>query len=102
MTIFNSDTYFWNPDDLWHHCEIYNVKIEDLQLVLCKPNSAPCFDMQDFCESDLPEDTPITDYENKDSKYSVGEIENIVNEFLQKQPMSWSGGSKRVILKDGK
>jgi hypothetical protein len=54
--------------------------------------------MQDFCEGDLPEDREIRDYETKDSKYSVDEIENIVNDFLQNQPISWSGGSKRVAI----
>ena len=100
LTIFNSDTYFWTPEDLESYRDNEGVKVEDLQLVLCEPNSAPNFDLQDYCEDDLPEDTEIRDYEKKDSKYSVDEIESIVNDFLQRQPISWSGGSKRVLIKE--
>lgn len=105
LTIFNSDIYFFHGDidEIYNHCEQNNIKIEDLQLVLCEPNSAPSFDLEDYCCDYLPEDFTVSDYEDEDSKHSIAEVEAIVNEFLENMnPVSWSGGSKRVTLKKEK
>jgi hypothetical protein len=97
---WNSADYFWSTDDLESYCKNEEVNVEKLQLVLCTPNYPQTFDMQDHCEDVLTEELDIREYEKDEHKYSVSEIENIVNEFLRSQPISWSGGNKRVTIKE--
>ncbi len=99
LTLFNSDTYFYDEESIDDYCEYENVKKEDLELVLCEKNDPPSFDLQDYCYDYLPEDYSIYDCTNKNSGLCGGDVEKLVNDFLKGvSPVSWTGGNKRVKL----
>ena len=99
LVIWETDTYFFNEDEIHYHCEDFDIKIQDLQLVVCKPNSPPTFDLDEFLYDVLPEDIGIDEY--NDGIRSASEVEEIVNDWIKDvSPISWIGGNKRVILED--
>lgn len=101
LVIWDTDTYFFNEDEIRYHCEEFGIEIKDLQLVVCEPNKARTFDLNEFLEDVLSEDMSAYDY--SDGIRSACEIEEIVNDWLKDiSPISWSGGNKRIILEGDK
>jgi hypothetical protein len=102
LTIFMEDQYFFYEDEIDSYCEENDVKVEDLQLVLCEPNSPLYFDIEDYFYDTMPEDSSIHDYTSENTKYSAKDIEEIINNFLTGLPtISWCEGNKRVTVKLG-
>lgn len=100
LSIYRGDEYFFNTDELESYCDTYKLKSEELLLVLCEPVKASYFELNEHCIDEMPEGWTIDDYKTKGFKYSADEVENIVNEFLEKiSPLSWVGGNKRVTVK---
>jgi len=102
LMIWDTDIYFFSEDDIYNYCEDseVEVKIQDLQLVVCEPNRPAYLDLNDYLEDILPEDADAMELSS--DLYSAEEIETIVNDWLKAvSPISWSGGSKRVILEGG-
>lgn len=56
LAIFDSDTYFFDFAAIELYCDTYDVKLEDLRLVLCEPQHVPNFELLSHCEDVLPED----------------------------------------------
>ena len=98
---YRGDTYFFDEESIDDHCDYEGIKKSELQLVLCEKNDPPTFDLQDYCYDYLPEDYSIYDCTDKNSGFSAGEVEKLVNTFLEGvSPVSWCGGNKRGYLGD--
>ena len=93
LVIHWSDTHFFNEDDVYEYAEENELKVSDLDLVICEPNYARQVD-EDYWQDELAED---------------GELPAVIEDALKvfnavihayKEPLSWSQGKKRVVLPD--
>ena len=91
IVIFDSDTYFFDIDDLRDYCEEHGVTPSQLQLVLCKPNYPSEIDGEDhFCD-DLPPDGELPD--------ELKQAFEALNAVIRKSaPLSWSQGDTAVTI----
>lgn len=104
LCIFDDDKFFSDVESIFDYLDDFNhgndedslIKLEDLQLCICEPNSPPLVDYNVFCEELLPEDVDdISDLAPEIIK-KVDEL----NEFIKTQkPISWSEGPFRTTLK---
>lgn len=91
VCIHDTDMYFFYYEEIADHCEEYECEIEDLELVLCTPNYASQIDDEHWCD-DLLEDGELPE--------GIKKAMEALNEVLAKaEPLSWSAGNKRVIIK---
>ncbi len=95
LCLFDGDEFFYSPDDVESYIDSNNIECE-LQLVLCREVYPQDFCLNDFVEDHLPEDFGIDDLENEKQKYSAGEIEKIVNDYLKALSPVWYPSNKRV------
>jgi hypothetical protein len=91
IVIFDSDTYFFDIDDLRDYCEEHGVTPSQLQLVLCKPNYPSEIDGENhFCD-DLPPDGELPD--------ELQQAFEALNSVIRKSaPLSWSQGDTAVTI----
>jgi hypothetical protein len=94
LCLFDSDTFFWNADDIEYYCEDHDIKADDLKLVICEPVYAREVDPEEFYFDDLPED-------NKDEvpKELAAAFEELNKKILDyKTPLSWVPGKFKAEL----
>jgi len=90
VCIYDTDTYFFDEDDIRDYCNDNECESEDLMLVLCKPNYPSQIESY-IWEDILPEDGDIP----KALQDKMDEL----NKFIQTlPPFSWSQGNKRTTI----
>lgn len=91
ICIHRSDQYFWDEDSFFDWCIENDREPESVRLVLCTPNYARQIDEDYWCD-DMAEDGELPTY--------LGKALATFNDVLSKaEPLSWSAGDKRVIIK---
>jgi|GEM_PF-4850365 len=95
LVLHNSDTYFFDLESIEEYADENNIKTSDLNLVLCEPNYASQVE-SDYWEDDLPQDQDF----NEVVSFEVVRALAALNEAIghNKTVLSWSEGSKRVLL----
>lgn len=91
VVVFDSDTYFFDIDDIVNWLEENDIKPEDAQLSFCKPIYPSQIDPNEhFCD-DLPEDCEVSN--------ELQAAFDVLNEVIKAHgPMSWTEGDEAVIL----
>ena len=92
LVIFDSDTYFFDADELAEYCDEHDCKPSELRLCHCKPNFARLME-SDYWEDILTEDGDIPD--------ALEAALNNLNDVIAKcPPLSWSQGDTAAIVSD--
>lgn len=94
LVIYNDDQYFFDEDSIRDYCVDNDCSPEDLQLVICEPNY-PMTVSEDYWSDQMPTD-------DGDGELPKGLQEKLdeLNEYISKmEPLSWSQGKRRVIVK---
>lgn len=88
LCLYKSDTYFFDEDSVFDYCEENDITLEDLKLVLCKPNYL--FHISsDYWIDILPEDCDIP----KELEKRLDDL----NEFISTlKPISWEESKIRT------
>lgn len=95
LCLFDTDQCFYSHDDAGEYAFEHGLKLEDLQLVLCKPVKLKQID-EDYFADELPDDYNLAQVSS-----TLIEKLNEVNQFISTlPPASWREGNKRVILKE--
>ncbi|EEG85621.1 hypothetical protein PROPEN_02428 [Proteus penneri ATCC 35198] len=88
---FFGDKYFFDIDDIRNYCKEHEVSVDDLKLVLCKPNYPEALDPNDIFVDILPEDGEVSP--------ELYEAFEKLNKVIDKHaPLSWSPIDKAVIV----
>lgn len=94
LTLYRGDQYFWDAESLYDWAESHDLKVSELDLVLCVPNRAREVDTDYWCD-ELSEDGELPTW-LEDALKSFNEVicahEN--------EPLSWTAGNQRVVLPD--
>ena len=96
LCIYNDDTFFFDYDGISCFAEDNNLKIEDLQLVICEPCIAKEIDFDDYYYDDLPQDMNLGEV-NSSFKEKFDELNKYISD--NKIILSWWQGSYRVAMK---
>ena len=94
LCIYRGDTYFFDIDQVRDYAAEHDMKVSELQLVLCKPVYAHNIEV-DYWADDLPEGGDAPSW-----------LEDAVDEFNEvvakhrTEPLSWMRGQRRVVLAD--
>lgn len=106
LYLHNSENIFFSDEeDVLEYLEELNeerdddekLKLEDLQLCICTPNTAPLIDYYSLCEDILPEDEDDLRNLNPELMKKIDEL----NEFIKTQkPITWGEGPFRTTLKE--
>ena len=94
LCLFQDDTFFFDIYEVRDYAEEHDMKVGELQLVLCTPIYAHELDPDDWID-DLPDDG--------DAPGWLQEAIRTFNAVLHAQrdkPLSWTPGHKRVVLAD--
>ena len=92
LCLFMSDKYFFSIDDIEDYLDIEDLKPEDLDLVICKPNFL--WEIQtDYWEDIYPEDRDLEDVASKELLSKLKELNELIR---NESPVSWSGGKFRT------
>jgi len=95
LCIFRGDEYFFDPEGLELFLDGHCIPIDDLRLVICKPQELPVFEMNEYLE----DYTPLED-DFFELPKGWQEAEKAVNDYLKKcGHFCWYGGNKRVSTK---
>ena len=91
ISIYDTDTYFFDEQDLLDYCDDEGLEPEELQLVLCKQNRRRVLNVYEFLEDDVHEDwDPSADLEAAVIAF---------NEAVAKDPyQTWFATDTRVTL----
>jgi len=97
LVLFDDDRYFFDKDGLLDWCACEDIKVEDLQLVICKPNVIHRIEYNDMYCDDLPEDMGLEDVAPE-----IAAALDKVNEMIKehKTPLSWYAGKFRTSIKE--
>ena len=89
------DEYFFNVESLEEFLHEEDLKTTDLNLVVCEPVYANCFDYDDYWYNDLPEDMLLSDVCPE-----IVEAAEKLNEVIgyKKHILSWIPGKHRTSL----
>lgn len=91
LVLDDDDKYFFDPDAIVDYLEEHNLKIEDLQLVICVPEDKPRFDMYDVTSDYFAGDM--------DNDLDYSEINKKVNGWIEENlPAVWVPGKTRPTL----
>lgn len=91
VVVFDSDTYFFDPESLADWMLDNDIKPENAQLVFCKPNYPRRIDPNEhFCDY-LPEDGDV-------SAKLAAAFEALNEVIAAEPPMSWNEGDTAVTL----
>lgn len=96
VCIYQSDTYFFNEDDIEDYARDNEIDFDALDLVICTPNYMRCFDIDDLCADDLPEDQYVSDVAPNIAA-KAAELEELI--LKEKPILSWSQGTHRTTYK---
>lgn len=99
LCIFNTDTYFYGEDEIFDYCEDLDIKIEDIDLVICERVSIPEFDIDDFLSNwffGIDDD----EYGAIDKDTIEGEINKILYNHLN-DLRPWEQGKYRTAIYQG-
>lgn len=92
LCVWDDDRYFFSQDDVVYYAESLMDKGVDplsIRLVLCEPAAPPNFDMTDFLQDVLPDDS--------DAPAGYEAVEKTVNDWIKsKSPLSWFASDKAV------
>lgn len=92
LAIFDSDTYFFDLDDIENYCEDNGVEVGSLRLVFCRPVKPRPVSANELFLDELPEDG---DVEDADVLAAV----EALNKALEKaEPFSWLPGSVAAVV----
>lgn len=92
IATFGGGEYFWSREDLDEYLEDNNLKVEDLQLVFCKPLLLPQFDAYDLLYDYLPDDDREVPNDIEDAVSALNEV------LLKHKQLSWYPGKVAVIV----
>lgn len=91
LAIHRSETFFFQPEDLYIFCQDNGVKPENLDLVWCEPVYIPTFEAEFQWEEVLVDDG-VPD--------NIQKIIDLLNDAIEKEgPISWLQVDKRVVFK---
>jgi len=91
IVVFDSDTYFFDADDLISWLLDNDIKPEDARLVFCKPNYASPIDPNEHFSDDLPEDGEVS--------ATLAAAFDVLNKVIEAEgPLSWNEGDTAVTL----
>ena len=62
IAIYNTDTYFYNWDEVYEYCEEFNIDIKDLQLVHCKGGIFNTIEEEQIFDVGLDDEVDISSY----------------------------------------
>lgn len=91
LAINRTDQYFFSGESVYEYAEDNDIKVSDLDLVVCVPNRVRELDGYDHCCDELPEDGDLP----AELEAAVREFNKVVRGLA---PLSWSHGNKRVIF----
>jgi len=94
LNLWGDDTYFFAPEDVYDYADNYNLKVSELQLVICEPNFAREVDGEYWCD-DLPEDGELPPW----LEDAVDQINAAIHAH-KADALSWGPGKQRVSLPD--
>jgi len=95
LTIYDSDIYFWDIDEVVDYSEQEEVSLEDLDLVICKPNYLSNIEGYYTWEDVIPEDMEVKDVVDKEIVEKLKELNDLINAH---KPVSWTGGRFRTTV----
>ena len=95
LCIFDTDTYFFDEDDLYDYCEDNDVRPEEIQLVICQPVEFQELNPYEFFSDELAEDQELPN--------PIIEAANNFNEAVrQVLPFSWEEGKFKAVIQAAK
>ena len=93
VCVFDSDTYFFAPEEIADWLLDNDIKLEDARLVFCKPKHPEQIDPNEHYQDDLPEDGEVS--------AALAEAFDALNKIIEAQPpLSWWEGDEAVVLPD--
>jgi len=92
LAIFDSDTYFFDADQIDYHCEDHGCKPEDLRLVFCVPIKPKYIYADDLFCDELPEDGSVDDAD------VLAAIDALNKAVERAEPFSWYPGKVAAVL----
>jgi len=92
LCLFDTDTYFWNIDEIYDYAECEEIDIKNLDLVICEPQHLWRIET-DIWEDIIPEDMDLNDYASDEFIEKLKELNNIIDNH---KPISWIGGKFRT------
>ena len=96
LVIFDSDQYFFDIESLAEYCQENSVLPGELQLLICKPNSPPEFDIEQHCEDVLPDGGDCYSLPQ-----AVLDAADALNKAIKEsEAVSWSGSDRVAIVSD--
>lgn len=85
------DEYFFSEYDLLEYLAEYDLKTEDIRLVICENRQKPIFDMYDFLEDYIAD--------GQESEANWDKINDLVNAWIKKNvPDVWEPSKSRPTL----
>lgn len=91
VCVFDSDTYFFDPEEISDWLLENDIKLEDARLVFCKPCYPAIIDPNEHYQDDLPEDGKVS--------AALAEAFDALNKVIEAHPpMSWWEGDEAVVL----
>lgn len=92
LALWDTDQYFFLPDEVYDYAEEHGVKASELELVLCKPIFAHQLDIGYWCD-EFPEDGDAPTWlEDAIEQF------NAILDAHKDEPLSWLPGKERVRL----
>lgn len=94
LNVYRDDVYFFDEEQLYEYCSDHGLQVEDLKLVICKPQYAGEI-QEDIFEDLLPQETGL-----KEVYPELAEAIEEVNKLIRKKekPLSWISTSCRAIV----
>lgn len=94
LVIFDDDRFFDDEGDVRDYCENNEIKVSELQLVVCEPNRMDTIGAEHWADI-MPEDG------DGDLPKEVEEALIVFNAVIEKQgPISWGAGKFRTSFPD--
>lgn len=94
LTLYKGDQYFFDTESIYDYAETNDLKVSELDLVICIPNLAREVDQDYWCD-EIAEDGELPSW----LEDALEQFNKIIREH-QNEPLSWYPGKQRVILPD--
>jgi hypothetical protein len=94
LVAYRGDDYFFDAESVYDHADTHELKVSELDLVVCRPNLARQVD-SDYWSDELPEDGELPDW----LEDAVKALNDVIAAH-EDDPLSWGQGKQRVILPD--
>lgn len=95
LVLHSSDTYFFDLESIGEYADENNVKISDLNLVLCEPNYASQVESH-YWEDALPQDQNFNEVVSFEIVQALVALNDAIGH--NKTVLSWSEGNKKVLI----